>query len=431
MRSRPPSPSFEPVPRPRRPAPRLSGAVTRFLHVEAASGIVLLAAAALALALANSPWAGGYQHLFRLPLELAMDGAVFERPLRFWVNEGLMTIFFLLVGLEIRRELHEGALASRRLAALPVLAAIGGMIAPALVFLAIDHGPLLRSGWAVPTATDIAFAVGVLALLGPRVPRGVRALLLALAIIDDIGAILIIAIFYSRGIALAGLATAAAGTVVALGLTRCPRVGATLAAVLYTAAGVAIWIGLLRGGVHPTLAGVIIGLLVPVTRAAPNRPSASLRLSQALHPWVAYGIMPAFAFANAGIDFQGISFAAGPQTMLVAGVACALVVGKPLGIVLTALGALRLRLVTLPRGVTARGILTVGCLGGIGFTMSIFIAGLAFTDAALLAAAKLGILIGSACAAAVGISIGRALLPGHPEQPLSARESDQTPSPRS
>ncbi|MGH8327466.1 MAG: Na+/H+ antiporter NhaA, partial [Steroidobacteraceae bacterium] len=414
--SRPPPRPLDRARRPRRRLTRFfSGAVAQFLHVEAASGFVLLAAAALALVLANSPWAAGYERVLRLPVELAVDGAVFERPLRFWVNEGLMTIFFLLVGLEIRRELYEGALASRRLAALPILAAIGGMIAPALVFLAIDHGPLLRSGWAVPTATDIAFAVGVLALLGPRVPRGVRALLLALAIIDDIGAILIIALFYSRGIALEGLAAAAAGTAVALGLTcfgfsRRGAAAAATAAFLYTAAGVAIWIGLLRGGVHPTLAGVIVGLLIPVTRAAPNRPSASLRLSQALHPWVAYGIMPAFALANAGIGFRGISLVAGPQAMLSLGIGCALVIGKPLGIVLTALGALRLRLCALPRGVTTRGILTVGCLGGIGFTMSIFIAGLAFTDAALLAAAKLGILAGSACAAVVGISIGRALL---------------------
>jgi NhaA family Na+:H+ antiporter len=392
---------------------RFRTSVARFLHVEAAGGVVLLAAAALALLWANSPWSASYASLWHAPITLSAAGAVFARPLEFWVNEGLMTLFFFVVGLEIRGEIAEGALSTMRAALLPVIAALGGMAAPALVFLAISHSPALWHGWAVPTATDIAFAVGILALLGRRVPRPLRAFLLALAIIDDIGAIVIIAFFYSRGMSLPGLAlaAAAAGTVLAFerwGLRSRPG---------YVAAGIVIWVGLLWGGIHPTLAGVILGFLIPATPAvgrSPQSPSLCRRFERALHPWVAYGVMPVFALANAGIPFRGMPLDALELRKLVAGVAVALLLGKPLGIVLATLAASRLRLGELPRGMDRRGVLLVGCLGGIGFTMSIFIAGLAFTDAALLAAAKLGILIGSAAAALLGLAVGLLTRRRHP-----------------
>lgn len=401
-----PSPARSPA-RPARTLVRwFSAAVARFLRVEAAGGLILLGATAMALVWANSPWSAGYRALWRLPVTFAIGGTGPTQTLHFWVNDGLMAVFFLVVGLEIRRELHEGALASRRHAMLPVLAALGGMIAPALLFLALDHGALLRRGWAVPMATDIAFAVGVLALLGPRVPRAVRALLLALAIIDDIGAVAIIALFYSRGVMLPGLIAVAVAAAAVLALNRL----GLRSSLVYAAAGIIMWLGLLHGGVHPTLAGVILGFLIPVTpasRAPPRSESPSVRLGETLHPWVAYGVMPIFALANAGIRFDGLRLSDPAQVMTVVGIAVSLVLGKPLGIGLAALGGLRLRLCELPRGVTLKGVGLAGCLGGIGFTMSIFIAGLAFGDDALLAAAKLGILAGSAGAALCGITVGR------------------------
>ncbi len=436
-----------PRPAPQPPSPTLvtsrraravGDPVARFLQIEKASGLLILGAAGLALVWANSPGSAAYQGLWGHPLALAVGSAVAPRTLRFWVNEGLMSVFFLVAGLEIRRELHQGALSSPRRATLPAVAALGGMIAPAIIFLALDHAPLVRRGWAVPTPTDIAFAVGVLALLGSRVPRAVRVLLLALAIIDDIGAVVIIALFYSRGLSAAGLVTAGAATAVTLALAR--RGGRRL--ILYAAAGGVIWIGLLRGGVHPTLAGVILGLLVPVTAssaATPEAVSPSARLANALHPWVALGVMPLFALANAGIDFRDIALRGGGQAMLVIGIAVSLVLGKPLGIVLAALACLKLRLCALPPGLTLTGVLLAGCLGGIGFTMSIFIAGLAFGDAGLLPAAKLGVLVGSASAALVGITMGRLLhhrgpRPRGPDRQAEAAndpESGRTLSPRS
>ncbi len=446
------------VPQPRLPARspshparvvarRFGGLVARFLHIEAAGALALLAATAVALVWANSPWSGAYQRLWHRPLAFSIAGVVSTRTLQFWVNDGLMSVFFLVVGLEVRREMHEGALASRRLAMLPVAAALGGMIAPALTFLAIGHGPLLWRAWAVPTATDIAFAVGVLALLGSRVPRPLRALLLALAIIDDIGTVVIIAFGYSNGLSPASLAVVAAASASVIALARLRLRGWPI----YVAAGVVIWIGLLRSGVHPTLAGVILGFLVPVSdsrSAPPQSVSLSVRLSNALHPWVAYGIMPIFALANAGIDFHGLALDGAAQSTLAAGIAASLVLGKPLGITLATFACLRLDLCALPRGVTMKGILLVGCLGGIGFTLSIFVAGLAFADEALLRAAKLGILLGSAAAALTAVSVSRLLLPRSRAAPARATagtsmagtstagaaadpESNRRPSPRS
>ncbi|WP_437580718.1 Na+/H+ antiporter NhaA [Sorangium sp. So ce887] len=423
------------------------GPIDRFMHVEAASGIVLLIASVIALAWANSPWGDAYEHLWHIPITIGAGSLVFTQPLHFWINEGLMTIFFFVVGLEIRREIHEGELSDLKRAALPVAAALGGMIAPALVYLSLNASPASRHGWGVPTATDIAFAVGVLALLGKRVPPALRVLLLALAIIDDIGAIIVIALFYSSGVAWSGLLIAGGGAASVLLLQRF----GVRSPAAYVVPGGVLWWGMLRAGVHPTIAGVAVGLLTPArswfgshgflsaARDAVDRVDALtqrddhradellqplgqirqaqlealppvVRLQAALHPWVAYGIMPLFAFANAGVRIDGSSLAhAGSGTILL-GVMLGLVVGKPIGIFLASFAMVRLGVCALPRGVGWRGIAVVGCVGGIGFTMAIFIAGLAFGDPAKLAAAKLGVLLASAVAAVVGLLVGRLAL---------------------
>jgi Na+:H+ antiporter, NhaA family len=389
----------------------MARSLASFVRIETAGGLVLLAAALCALIWANSPWSDSYRQLWHFALPLSIGTG--EAPtIDFCIDDGLMTLFFLVVGLELHGEILEGALSDARLAALPAVAAAGGMIAPALLYLAVDHGPVLRHGWAVPAPTDIAFAVGVLALLGSRIPRALRALLLAIAIIDDIGAILVIALFYSQRIAVTGLIVVA-GTVAAVLLLG--RLGVRWRSV-YAVAGVVIWAGLLHAGVHPALTGVILGFLIPARSSqsgagAPSAPSAARRLEQTLHPWVAFGVMPLFALSNAGVHLHGISWGNALQAKLVVGVAIGLACGKPLGIVLTTLAAVRLRLSELPRGVTVRGLALIGCLGGIGFTMSIFIAELAFTDPPLLAAAKLGTLVGSGCAGLTGLLLGPWLLP--------------------
>ena len=366
-----------------------------FLRVEAASGFVLLAAAAAALIWANSSASDSYQALWQLPLHFSVGRLRTDEPLRFWINDGLMTFFFLLVGLEIRRELHEGALSDLKQAALPAIAAFGGVLVPALIYTAFNANTSLWKGWAVPTATDIAFAVGVLALLGKRVPPALRVLLLAIAIIDDIVAILVIAFFYSHGLGIAGLLIAAAATTALAKLSRSVVLSVVLAS--------AIWGGLLWAGVHPALAGVIAGLLTPVSKA--------LRVEHGLHPWVAFGIMPLFALSNAGVNVGQLNLHANTTLPLVAGVVVGLVVGKPLGILSATVLAVRLNWCALPAGVRYKHVAVVGCLGGIGFTMAIFVSQLAFGDAANLMTAKVAILIGSTVAAIVGLMAGRVFLP--------------------
>ena len=397
----------------------------RFISVEALSGIVLLAAAALALACANSPLAGAYESLWRQRLSLAVP-LLAAGDLRFWVNDGLMSIFFLLVGLEIRRELHDGTLSNPRIATLPIIAAAGGVVVPALLYMLVARGPAVGRGWAIPTATDIAFAVGVLSLVG-RVPAALRMLLLTLAIADDIAAILIIALFYSGGLALAQFLLVAAGIALVL-LLQAIGVRSALA---YALPGAVLWLGLLHSGVHPALTGVVLGLLTPVTaefglgarQRARKRRSASVanvalppptsseapveRVEAMLHPYVAFGIMPLFAFANAGVRLRGLEFSAGPPLEVTAGIVLGLVLGKPTGIVLAALAAVRLKVAELPPSLRWSHLMLLGVLGGIGFTMSIFIANLAFDDPALLVAAKFAVLAGSAIAATLGVTLGR------------------------
>jgi Na+:H+ antiporter, NhaA family len=373
-----------------------------FLNTETVGGLVLCGAAALALLWENSAWHASYEHLWEIHLVhvgLLVDVDV---SLHFFVNEVLMTLFFFVVGLEIRREIYDGALASLKLAALPVAAAAGGVLAPALLYLGISHGTAHAGGWAVPTATDIAFAVGVLALLGKRVAPALRALLLALAIVDDVAAIVIIAVVFAGGVSLTGLALATAGVAGVLVLRKL-RVGAEI---VYALPGVVLWIGLLDAGIHPVLAGVILGLLTPMQPRRAGEPPPAVRIERLLHPWIAFLVMPLFALANAGIRLDGIDLAEPALRTLASAVAVGLVLGKPLGIVTTAWLAVRLGWCALPPGVRWSGIVVIGCLGGIGFTMAIFIATLAFPGADALAAAKLGVLAGSAGAAVAGLSLG-------------------------
>lgn len=431
------------VPRAQVLAHQAFATLERFLHIEAVSGIALLIAAAVALIWANSPYAHGYHTLWDLPLSLGLGSFAFSQSLHFWINDGLMTVFFLVVGMEVRREIHEGALSDRSQASLPVAAAIGGVIAPGVIFLALNPDPVRSQGWAIPTATDIAFAVGVLALLGRSIPRNVRVFLLALAIIDDVIAVLIIAFFYSGGLDISGLAIAAFGVLMVLGLQRI-GVGS---AYPYVLPGAVVWIGLLMSGAHPTLAGVVLGLMTPVRSVPMNEPPVdvvsrvakelrtrfagskrdvealarplrqlrlanremlppTVRVQAALHPWVAFGIMPIFALANAGVAVGGADLAAGEATFVMVGVALALVAGKPLGIVGITWLMVRTGWCQLPPGVSWGGVCLVGLLAGIGFTMSIFIAMLAFADQDLLVAAKLGVLLGSLVAALLGLAWG-------------------------
>ena len=378
---------------------RLLKPLDEFLRVETASGLVLLVAAGLALALANSSLHADFTHLldgWRIP-----GGPT----LHFIVNDILMAVFFLVVGLEIRREMHDGALSTPAQAALPLVAAVGGIVAPALVFIAVADAAV-RDGWAIPAATDIAFAVGVLALLGRRVDPALRVLLLAIAIADDIAAVLIIALFYADGIGPAGLVLAAAGAFAGW-LAHRSGLNAWIACL---ASGAVIWCGFLLAGIHPALAGVAAGLLTPMVPRKAGEESPAGRLESALHPWVAFGVMPLFALANAGVRFEGLDLSSGLAQGLAGGVALGLAVGKPVGIALAAFLAVRSGLCALPAGVAPAGIAVIGLLAGIGFTMSIFIAALAFEDPVLLAVAKFGVLAGSVAAAVTGLLLGRLLL---------------------
>lgn len=369
----------------------------RLLHLEATGGIILMIAAVAALIWANSPQAHSYHALWHLTLGV---GAI-TPSLHFIINDGLMTVFFLIVGMEIRREIHDGALSHLRAAGLPILAALGGVAVPALIYLAFNHDPLRHSGWAIPAATDIAFALGVLALLGRGIPASVRVLLLALAVIDDIIAVLIIALFYSDGLALHGFAIAGAG-LLWVGLWQ--RLGID-SAWAYVLPGAILWLGIWIGGAHPTLAGVVLGMVTPVRVLRQPSPPV-VRVPVALHPWVAYGILPLFALANAGVSLDGIDLSAGGARGVTLGVALALVLGKPLGVIGVSALMVRLGVCRLPPGVSWGGIVLIGLLAGIGFTMSIFIAMLAFDDPALLEAAKLGVLAGSLVAALLGLAWG-------------------------
>jgi NhaA family Na+:H+ antiporter len=372
--------------------------IREFLRLEAAAGVLLLAATALALVAANSPASGLYASFLQARVAITIDGAGIAKPLLLWINDGLMAIFFLLVGLEIKREVIEGELSTVRKAALPAIAAAGGMAVPALVYVALNWGDAqtLR-GWAIPTATDIAFAVGVLALLGDRVPSTLKIFLLALAIIDDLGAIVIIAIFYTHN--LSALSLVLAGIALA-GLFALNRAGVTRRAA-YVVLGVLMWVCVLESGVHATLAGVALALAIPIGASDSHEQSPLRSLEHSLHPWVSYAILPLFAFANAGVSLAGISLSELFEPLPL-GIAAGLFVGKQVGVMGATWIAVRLNAAALPEGATWRHFYGTALLTGIGFTMSLFIGTLAFDDPAYADHVRIGVLGGSLLSAVAG-----------------------------
>ena len=368
----------------------------RFAGSEAASGVVLLAATACALAWANSPWQAEYSSLLHHALPIGAGRARLDLTVHQWINDCLMALFFLLVGLEIKREMLAGELASPQRAALPIAAAAGGMIVPALLYATFNGSGVEARGWGIPMATDIAFALGVVALLGPRVPVTLKVFLAAVAIVDDIGAVLVIAIFYTASIAWANLMIVA-GLVILLAVLN--RAGVRHAAP-YLLLGVALWIAVLESGIHATIAGVLLALTIPAS-GSESESSLLEKLEHALETPIAFFVVPLFALANAGVRVGGES-AVGLSTTVLSGVVVGLVLGKPLGISLAAWLAVRLRIAALPDGVTWRLLHGVSWLGGIGFTMSLFIGALAFADQTLLDSAKIGVLLASCAAAFMG-----------------------------
>jgi len=388
-----------------------------FFENETSGGIMLIVAAALAILLSNSPLAWVYDALLGTPVVIQIGALELDKPLLHWINDGLMAIFFFLVGLELKREVMEGRLSSIKQSALPVIAAIGGIVVPALIYVALNQGDALAlRGWAIPAATDIAFAVGVLALLGTRVPISLKVFLLALAIIDDLGAILIIALFYTSSLSLAVLAIGAVGTAV---LWYLNHRGITRTAA-YVAVGVVIWVSVLKSGVHGTLAGVVVALFIPMRADSEAEHSPLQRIEHGLAPWVAFGVIPIFAFANAGVTLHNLSaddFFGGVPL----GIALGLFAGKQLGIMSFVYAAVKLGVARLPEDTTWPQVYGVSVLAGIGFTMSLFIGTLAFSDPANAAALRVGVLAGSIASATFGYLLLRRVLP-EPERARASRQ---------
>jgi Na+:H+ antiporter, NhaA family len=378
----------------------MSDMIRDFFKMESAGGILLVIAAAIAMVIANSAMGEGYQAF--------LHTYVFGMSVSHWINDGLMAVFFLLIGLEVKRELLEGALKSRETAIFPAIAAVGGMLAPALIYVAFNfNDPAAIQGWAIPAATDIAFALGIMALLGKRVPVSLKVFLLALAIIDDLGVVVIIALFYSSDLSTIALTIGfiMTGVLFMLNVKHVTKLS------IYLVAGLILWIAVLKSGVHATLAGVVIGFAIPL-KGNKGEHSPLKHLEHALHPYVAFAILPVFAFANAGVSLQGVSLA-GLTSMLPLGVALGLFLGKPLGIFSFSWAAVKLGVAKLPEGINFKHIFAVSVLCGIGFTMSIFISSLAFGQAneAYDTYARLGILMGSTTAALLGYSLLRLSLP--------------------
>ncbi|MFL6219804.1 MAG: Na+/H+ antiporter NhaA [Actinomycetes bacterium] len=415
-----------PVPPPRRlPAP-----LREYLREEAAGGVALTAAAALALAWANSPWRAAYDALWETTLAVRLGRFAIEADLRHWVDDGLMTLFFLVVGLEIKRELVAGELASWRRAALPVLAAAGGMAVPAAIYAAVNAGGPGAPGWGVPMATDIAFALGVLALLGPRVPSSLKVFLLTLAVVDDLGSIAVVALFYSRGVELGTLALAAGLLVVVAALVR----AGVWWLPLHVGLGLAVWLTMWHSGVSPALAGVAMGLLTPARPTAPPEVARDVggalagqladdphpprlremlreargtvplaeRLAHDLHPVSAFLVVPLFALANAGISLERGALAGVGAGAVLGGVVAGRVVGKLAGIAAATWLAVRLGLADRPEGSSWAQLAGVATVAGIGFTVPLFVADLAFPDGRFQAPVKVGLLAASVIAGAAG-----------------------------
>ncbi|HEU4543250.1 MAG TPA: Na+/H+ antiporter NhaA [Jiangellaceae bacterium] len=420
-----------------RPLARYVGRpIANFLRVESAGGIVLLAAALIALVLANSPWSDTFEQFWTTEVTIEVGRFTLSEDLRHWVNDALMAVFFFVVGLEIKYELVGGELRDPRRAAVPIAAAFGGMAVPALLYAAINPGTPELHGWGIPMATDIAFALGVVAILGRRLPSSARVFMLTLAIVDDIGAITVIAIFYTESVSLGWLAVALLGIVAVVVLRRL-RVWSLS---VYIVIGAIVWLATFQSGVHATIAGVVMGLLAPAKplldqdqarqyarEHAPDRLDAvelrkyrfllgesvpvAERLESALHPWSAYVILPIFALANAGIDLRGGVLSDALSASVTMGVAAGLVIGKSVGISLAAWLAVRFGLGRLPDGIGWDRLIGLAMVAGIGFTVSLFITGLAFDPGSQLEAdAKVGVLAGSIIAAGLGSAVlaGRA-----------------------
>ena len=380
----------------------LRSTFTRFFQLEAASGLLLIAAAVLALIINNSPLSWLYNGLLDTPVVAQIGALKIAKPLLLWINDGLMALFFLLIGLEVKREVLDGQLSRPSQIVLPGVAAMGGMVVPALIywFLNRDNPPAL-SGWAIPTATDIAFALGVLALLGKRVPMSLKLFLMTLAIIDDLGAIIIIAIFYSGALSTVSLALAAACIAALIGMNRLGVVKLGP----YMIIGLILWVCVLKSGVHATLAGVTLAFCIPL-RTKNAEPSPLLSLEHALHPWVAYGILPLFAFANAGLSLSGVTVDSFTHDVPM-GIAVGLLVGKTVGVFGLTWLAVKIGLAALPQGANWGQVVGVAILCGIGFTMSLFVGSLAFEPGVSDYAGmdRMGILTGSILAALMGYAV--------------------------
>ena len=372
-----------------------------FLKLETSAGIMLMIAAALALISNNSPLSGLYAAFLNTPVAIQVGPLEIAKPLLLWINDGLMAIFFFLVGLEVKREVLQGELSSLRKASLPLIAAVGGMAGPAIIYAYINwDNSVTLSGWAIPSATDIAFALGVLALLGNRVPVSLKIFLLALAIIDDIGAITIIALFYTENLSVEALGLAAIGLTGLIALNRSGVKGITP----YALIGLFIWICVLKSGIHATLAGVVTALAIPIVGKTREAQSPLHALEHALHPWVAFAVLPVFAFANAGVSLASIELADLTATIPL-GIALGLFFGNQFAIFALSYIAVKLKIADLPQNVRWIQIYGVGCLAGVGFTMSLFIGTLAFDDPELINQVRLGVLMGSFASALLGYTI--------------------------
>jgi Na+:H+ antiporter, NhaA family len=437
------------------PVERILGPMRRFIHQEQTGGILLLVATVIALVFANSPVAPFYDDLLHTYIGISVGPFTLNETLAHWINDGLMAIFFFVVGLEIKREILVGELATPRAAALPIIAAFGGAVVPALIYFAFNAGTPGVRGWGVPMATDIAFALGCLALLGRRVPFGIKVFLTALAIVDDLIAILVIAIFYAGELNFTALNIGFLVLAVLFGLNML----GFRQTLLYAGLGVVVWLAFLQSGVHATIAGVLVAMTVPARfridaptfmerarellrqfEASSQQPSRMLtdetqqtavieleeaceqvqaplqKLEHSLHPWVSLFIMPVFALANAGVALSPSGFG-GAGLPIVGGIVLGLVIGKPIGIVAATVLAVRLGISELPRGATWAHVLGAGVLAGIGFTMSLFIAALAFEDPQRLDSAKIGILVASLIAGIAGMTLLS-------RQPVVARGDD-------
>jgi len=401
--------------------------VREFLRLESAGGLLLMGATALALIVANSPLAWLYDELLALPFEIRLGRVHLGKPLLLWINDGWMAIFFLLIGLELKREVLEGELSSKEQVMLPAVAALGGVLAPVAVYWFINSGdPSAMNGWAIPTATDIAFALGILSLLGSRVPLELKLFLTAVAIVDDLVAIMIIAVFYTSDLSLIALELAGLGLLFLFILNRFNVNGIAV----YLIVGWFIWAAVLKSGVHATLAGVAVAMAIPLRTHDDESPAR--HLEHILHPWVAFLILPTFAFANAGVRLIGIDFDVITGTVLL-GIALGLFVGKQLGVFGLVWLAVKLGLANLPKNCNWRHMYGAALLAGIGFTMSLFIGTLAFEhgDFGNITATRLGVLLGSLLSGVVGVAVLMLSGKGPEEGPEEGVETGPESGPKS